>query len=108
MPSPIPRGESNRAKSLQQDTTEVAVAYIPEVFAYRAEISGLFMAPVTRAAVTASFQDFGFAELAALDESDAFFRNQRDQVSALSRVFPDVGTRGSGANSMLAASRFTP
>ena len=90
MASPIPRGESNRAKSLQQDTMEVTGAYTPEVFAYRAEISGLFMALVTRAAITASLQDYGVAELADWDESDAFFRNQRDQVSALSQVFPGL------------------
>ena len=73
---------------------EVMGAYTLEVFAYRSEVSGLFMALVTRAAITASLQDYGVAELADWDESDAFFRNQRDQVSALSRVFPGVWDRG--------------
>ena len=66
---------------------EITGAYTPEVFAYRAEINGLFMALVTMAAITALLQDLGVADW---DESDAFFRNQRDQVSALSRVFPGV------------------
>ena len=64
MTSPIPRVESNNANGLQQDIIEVTGAYTPEVFAYRAEISGLFMAPVTKAAVTSSLQDYGVAELA--------------------------------------------
>ena len=60
---------------------EVSGAYTPEVSAHHPEISGHSMAIVSHAAVL---------EMADWDEVGAFFHTQRNHVSPLSGIFPDI------------------